>query len=253
MSSDPPKPIESALPAADSPQMHHPEAAPSKLMDKEVGPPDITPGSDQSEAKKNSDEKKERAASRPAPRHRPALYLAEFDSAHGCLQAAQKLHDAGYRNFDTHTPFPIHGMDKAMGLKDSRLGWLVFIGGLSGVSLGWLMMWWMNGIDYPLIIGGKPPYSLPSQVPIMFEITVLLSCLTAVFGMLHLNRLPRHHHPIFNSNKFGSFSDNKFWVSVEVEDPKFHIERTKALLEACHPGTIELVLDEDGPKEGGPS
>src|SRR5947209_4363881 len=141
----------------------------------------------------------ERPVSKSPAKAKPALYLAEFDSPHGCLTAATKLREAGYTVFDTHTPFPIHGMDKAMGLPDSKLGWLVLCGGLSGVSLGWLMMWWMNGIDYPLIIGGKPPYSLPSQIPIMFELTVLLSCLTAVFGMLHLNRLPRHHHPIFNS------------------------------------------------------
>ncbi len=241
MSSDHPKSGESA----DSPQMHSPEATPAQRLKKDVGPPDMTPGSDQSEAKKKSDERKERAAARPSVRTRPALYLAEFDSAGSCLHAAEKLRDAGYKNFDTHTPFPVHGMDKAMGLPDSKLGWMVFVGGISGVSLGWLMMWWMNGIDYPLIIGGKPAYSLPSQVPIMFEITVLLSCLTAVFGMLHLNRLPRHNHPIFNSNKFGTFSDDKFWISVEVEDPKFHIEKTKVLLESCHPGTIELVLDEE--------
>jgi hypothetical protein len=177
-----------------------------------------------------------------------SLYLAEFDSAGDVLHAAEKLHKEGYTVYDTHSPFPIHGMDKAMGLGDSKLGLLVFPAGLTGTCLAWLMMWWMNGVDYPIIIGGKPGYSLPSQVPIMFEVTILLSAFAAVFGMFHLNRLPRHHHPVFNSERFGSFSNDKFFVSIESTDPKFNLEKTKALLESLHPTAIELVHDDD---EGG--
>src|SRR5215472_18143138 len=103
-----------------------------------------------------SSEPKHKTHSKPPAR--PALLLAEFDTAASCLHAAEALRDAGYTKFDAHSPFPIHGMDKAMGLKDSILGWIVLGAGLSGVSAAWLMMWWMNGIDYPLIIGGKPPY-----------------------------------------------------------------------------------------------
>jgi hypothetical protein len=178
----------------------------------------------------------------------PALLLAEFDSSGACLHAAEKLRDAGYTQFDTHSPFPIHGMDAAMGLKDSKLGLLVFPMGLTGTCLAFLMMWWMNGVDYAIIVGGKPPYSLPSQVPIMFEVTILLSAFAAVFGMFHLNRLPRHHHPIFNSERFKSFSDDKFFVSVESTDPKWSVDRTKKLLESAHAKHIELVYDDD---EGG--
>jgi hypothetical protein len=178
----------------------------------------------------------------------PALLLAEFDSAGAVLHAAEKLRDAGYTQFDSHSPFPIHGMDAAMGLKDSKLGWIVFPIGLTGTTLAFLMMWWMNGVDYQLVIGGKPPYSLPSQVPIMFEVTILLSAFATVFGMFHLNRLPRHHHPIFNSERFKGFSDDKFFVSVESIDPKWHVEKTKNLLEGCNPSHIELVYDDD---EGG--
>ncbi|MFO0736866.1 MAG: DUF3341 domain-containing protein [Labilithrix sp.] len=178
----------------------------------------------------------------------PALLLAEFDTAGKVLHAAEKLRDAGYTQFDTHSPFPIHGMDAAMGLKDSKLGLIVFPIGLTGTTLAWLMMWWMNGIDYPLVIGGKPGYSLPSQIPIMFELTILLSAFATVFGMFHLNRLPRHHHPIFNSDRFRGFSDDKFFVSVESTDPKWSLEKTKALLESAHAEHVELVYDDD---EGG--
>jgi hypothetical protein len=174
----------------------------------------------------------------------PALLLAEYDTAGEVLHAAEALRDAGYTHFDSHSPFPIHGMDTAMGLKDSKLGALVFPVGLTGTTLAFLMMWWMNGVDYPLVIGGKPPYSLPSQVPIMFEVTILLSAFATVFGMFHLNRLPRHHHPIFNSARFKGFSDDKFFLSVESTDPKWSLERTKKLLEGTHPKHLELVYDD---------
>jgi len=178
----------------------------------------------------------------------PALLLAEFDSTGDCLHAAEKLRDAGYTAFDAHTPFPIHGMDAAMGMKDSKLGAIVFPIGLTGTTLAWLMMWWMNGVDYPLVIGGKPPYSLPSMVPIMFELTILLSAFGTVLGMFHLNRLPRHHHPIFNSERFAAFSNDKFFISVEATDPKWNLEKTKKLLEDCHPTNVEEIYDDD---EGG--
>jgi hypothetical protein len=174
----------------------------------------------------------------------PALYLAEYSTPGEVMHAAESLRDAGYTAFDTHTPFPVHGMDAAMGLPDSRLGWIVLACGLTGVSCGWLMIWWMNGIDYPIIIGGKPPYSLPSMVPIMFELTILLSAFGAVFGMFGLNKLPRHHHPVFYSDRFAAFSNDKFFLSVEAEDPKFHLERTRELLEKSHPAAIELIEDQ---------
>ncbi len=178
----------------------------------------------------------------------PALLLAEYDTPAEIVHACEKLRDAGYTQFDSHSPFPIHGMDAAMGLKDSSLGWIVFPIGLTGTSLAFLMMWWMNGVDYPIVIGGKPPFSIPSMVPIMFELTILLSAFATVFGMFHLNKLPRHHHPIFNSERFRSFSDDKFYLSVESTDPKWSLEKTKSLIEGTHPKDLELVFDDD---EGG--
>jgi hypothetical protein len=180
----------------------------------------------------------------------PALLLAEFDTPGECLHAAEALRDAGYKDFDTHTPFPIHGMDAAMGLKDSKLGLIVFPIGLAGAGLAFLMMHWMNNIDYRLIIGGKPASvaSIPSMVPIMFELMILLSAFATVFGMLGLNKLPRHHHPIFNSERFAGFSNDKFFVSVESTDPKWSVDKTKKLLEGVRAKHIELLYDDE---EGG--
>jgi Protein of unknown function (DUF3341) len=177
---------------------------------------------------------------------KPALLLAQYNTPGACLHAAEKLRDAGYKNFDAHTPFPVHGMDAAMGMGDSKLGWIVFPAGLTGAALSFLMIWWMNGVDYPIIIGGKPPFSIPSMVPIVFEVTVLFSCLATVFGMFHLNKIPRHHHPIFNSQRFATATDDKFFISVEAEDPKFHLERTRKVLDGTRPNFVELVHDDDG-------
>ncbi|MDB4942272.1 MAG: ABC-type Fe3+ transport system protein [Labilithrix sp.] len=180
----------------------------------------------------------------------PALLLAEFNTPGECLHAAEALREAGYKDFDTHTPFPVHGMDAAMGLGDSKLGLIVFPIGILGTTLAFTMIHWMNNIDYRLIIGGKPATvsSLPSMIPIMFELTVLLSSFAAVFGMLGLNKLPRHHHPVFNSERFKEFSNDKFFVSVESTDPKWSTDKTRALLEGLHPASLELVYDDD---EGG--
>ncbi len=172
---------------------------------------------------------------------RVSVVLAEFNTAAEVMHAAEKVRDAGYTHWDTHTPFPIHGMDRAMGLADSRLGWIVLGGALTGLSGAFTMMWWMNGVDYPTVVGGKPPFTTPSMVPILFELTVLLSSFAAVFGMLHLNRLPRHHHPVFESDRFRAATDDKFFISIEADDPKFHVERTSSLLQGAHAAAIELI------------
>jgi hypothetical protein len=178
----------------------------------------------------------------------PALVLAEFDTAHDVLHAAEKVRDAGYKAWDAHTPFPIHGMDRAMGLTDSKVGWIVICGSMTGLTIAVAMMHWMNGVDYPIVIGDKPGGlwgTLPSMAPIMFELTVLLSAFGAVFGMFHLNRLPRHHHPVFESDRFRGASDDKFFISIEATDPKFDVDRTVALLKGSHAAHVEVIEEEE--------
>jgi hypothetical protein len=138
-------------------------------------------------------------------------------------------------------------MDRAMGLGDSRLGWIVLACALTGLTGAFAMMQWMNGIDYPLVIGDKPPGApgtLPSMVPILFELTILLSAFGAVFGMLHLNRLPRHNHPVFESERFRKATDDKFFISIEADDPKFDVSKTRALLEGAHAAHVEVIEEE---------
>jgi len=177
----------------------------------------------------------------------PSVVLAEFHTANAVLHAAERVRDAGFVRWDTHTPFPVHGMDRAMGLKDSRLGWIVITCAITGLTVAFTMMHWMNGVDYPIVIGDKPggaPGTLPSMVPILFELTVLFSAFGAVFGMLHLNRLPRHHHPLFSSERFRRSSDDRFFLSIEADDPKFDLDKTRALLEGAHANHVEVLEEE---------
>jgi hypothetical protein len=175
---------------------------------------------------------------------RPVLYLAEFETAGQIVHASEKVRDAGVRRWDAHTPFPVHGLDKAMGLSDSKLGWIVLACGLTGCSLAFTLIWYTNGIDYPIVIGGKPPFSFPSAVPVMFELTILLSAFGAVLGMFGLNQLPRHHHPVFYSPRFERGTDDRFFISIEASDDKFDLEDTRALLESLSPSHLELIQEE---------
>lgn len=170
-------------------------------------------------------------------------YLAEFEQPGDLIDAAERVRDAGYRNWDCHTPFPLHGLDGAMGIRGTRLPLLVLGGGLVGLTLAMTMQWWMNAVDYPFMISGKPFFGVPAAVPVGFELTVLLSALTTFFGMWGLNLLPQHHHPLFNSERFKRATADRFFISIEASDPKFHVEKTRELLESLSPDALEAVED----------
>jgi len=170
--------------------------------------------------------------------------VARFESAADLMTAAEKIREAGYEKFDCHSPFPIHGMDKAMGLKRSGLGWLVGIAGIIGTSGALALQWWTSTIDYPIVISGKPLFSFQAYVPVTFAVGVLLSAFTAMFGMLILNGLPRWFHPLFYSNTFSRFSTDGFFISVEPEDPKFDPEQTSKFLESIGGKDIEQLREQ---------
>ena len=167
--------------------------------------------------------------------------LAEFDSPESLMHACAKVRDAGFAHWDAHTPFPIHGLDKAMGLKRSMVSAFVLVLGLTGAGLGMLMQWWTSSVDYALIISGKPFFSWPAFVPIMFECGVLGGATGAVLGMLIMAKLPQHHHALFNSEAFIRVTDDAFFISIEAADPKFDAEETQQLLEGMGATYVELV------------
>lgn len=165
--------------------------------------------------------------------------LAQYEDPHAIYKACEKVRDAGYQNWDSCAPFPVHGLDKAMGLKPSNIPWIVLAVGVCGSTF---MLWFQSyamGNMYPMIVGGKPLLSIPAFVPIWYEITVLSSCLTAFFSNWILCGLPQPHHPAFGSKAFERVTDDKFFIMIESQDPKFDLEKTRSLLQSSGATHIE--------------
>jgi len=167
--------------------------------------------------------------------------IAEFESPGALLKAAERVRDAGYKRFDCHSPFPIHGMDAAMGLKRSFVGYLSGICALVGGSFALWLQWWTSTVDYPLVISGKPFFSYQAYVVVTFGLTILGAALGAVFGMLITNRLPQWFHGLFYSDNFTRFSDDAFFVSIDSDDPQFSEQKAAQFLESIGGRKIEVV------------
>jgi len=167
--------------------------------------------------------------------------LAEFDATADILRAAAQVRSAGYQRWDVFTPFPVHGLDKAMGLRSSPVGWFSFIGGATGYFSGMLMIWYMNAYDYPIEVGGKPLFSPFYPFVPCFELTILLGAFGALLGMLFLNRLPKLYHPLFKNRRFAQVTHDKFYLVIETTDPKYAANETRRLLEAAGSKAIEFV------------
>ena len=172
----------------------------------------------------------------------PFGLIAEFNTPAEAMHAAEKVRDAGFRRWDVHTPYAVHGMDAAMGLKNSKVGWFTFLGGLTGYTSGMLMIYYMNAYDYKIVVGGKPLFSPFYAFPVSYELTILLASFGSLFGMLFLNRLPRLHHPLLKNRRFtAGATHDKFLVVVETADPKYSETGTRRLLEEAGSRHIEVV------------
>jgi Alternative complex III, ActD subunit len=167
--------------------------------------------------------------------------LAQFADPEKLMQACAKVRDQGFSAWDAHTPFPIHGLDKAMGLRRSWVSAFVLVMGLAGAGFGMLMQWWVATTAYPLVISGKPFFSWPAFIPITFECGVLGGASGAVLGLLIMARLPRHHHALFNSERFTQVTDNAFFISIEADDPRYDPAQTPRFLEEIGASHVEAV------------
>ncbi|MGI8495819.1 MAG: DUF3341 domain-containing protein [Pyrinomonadaceae bacterium] len=164
--------------------------------------------------------------------------LAEFDTPTQLVDAANKIREAGFTKTDAFSPFPIHEMDKALGVKRTILPFLVLAGGVVGLLSGLGLQYFIHVIDYPIIVGGRPFFSLPSFIPATFELTILCGSLTAVLGMLLLNGLPQPYHPVFNVPRFALATREKFFLLIETKDPKFNYEETKGFIQGLNPQEV---------------
>jgi len=169
--------------------------------------------------------------------------VAEFDDVGSVTRAARAVRDAGYERFDVYSPFPIHGIERAMGLRPTHLPWIVLALGLCGTSVALLLQWWTNAVDYPFRISGKPLFGIPANIPITFELTVLFAAFAAFFGMLVLNRLPEHHHALFELERFARASDDGFFLAIEAGDARFDAASTRNLLQSLTP--LEVLACHD--------
>ena len=174
---------------------------------------------------------------------KPYGILAEFDSPAAILHAAEKVRDAGYSRWDVFTPFPIHGMDRVMGLKNSLVGWVsLFMAAGAFFSVVGLI-WFTNAFDYPLLVGGKPMFSVPMTFVPAYIMMILGGAVGALLGMFAFNELPRFHHPLFAGKRFALVARDKFFLLVGSTDPKFSETETRQLLEAIGGAHIEIIED----------
>jgi hypothetical protein len=177
------------------------------------------------------------------PAQRPPIYgiLAEFENPQDVVGAARRARAEGYTKLDAYTPFTVEGLADALELGSTRVPLIVLIGGLVGAALGYGMQYYLMAVEYPLNIGGRPYHSWPSFVPITFEMTVLVAGLSAVLGMLALNRLPMPYHPIFNAPRFALATRDRFFLCIESGDPKFDREETRRFLDRMTPRVVSEV------------
>ena len=170
--------------------------------------------------------------------------VAEFETPSAVYHAAEKVRDKGYKRWDLYSPFPIHGIEGAMGFKRTKLPLLVATIGFTGAGLGLLLQYWVTAVAFPLVVQGKPYGAWEPFVPIMFELGVLPSAFAALFGMLALNGLPRFHHPLLSRLDFLRASDDRFFICIEAEDPKFDAAEVRTLLEGAGSINVDIVEDD---------
>jgi hypothetical protein len=167
--------------------------------------------------------------------------VAEFDDDRKLVAAARAAREFGFTHMDAFTPFPVHGIDEAIGIPRSPLGKIVAVAGGLGTLSAVFLIWWTGAIDYPLVVGGKPLFAVVPSVPIMFELTILFSAFAAVIGMFALNKLPQYYHPVFNFSRYAGATDDKFLLAIEASDPVFSPDQTAELLKKWGATAAELV------------
>ncbi|MFZ5832277.1 MAG: quinol:electron acceptor oxidoreductase subunit ActD [Planctomycetota bacterium] len=169
--------------------------------------------------------------------------LAQFDSPEALLAAAAKVRDHGVKRWDSHSPYPIHGMERAMGVRMTPLPWLVLGAGITGAAAALLLQWWTGAVDYKIVVSGKPFFSLPAFIPITFELIVLFAAITAFLGALVLNLLPQFWHPVFANERFRRVTTDGFFISIDARDKKFDEQKLTEFLLSAGAVAIDPLRD----------
>lgn len=172
-----------------------------------------------------------------------AAIVAEFPNVAAVMEAAKKFRAAGWTAWDVHSPFPIHGIDDVIGIRPTRLPWITLCAGFIGICAALLMQWWMNAVDYPFWISGKPFFGLPAAAPVAFELMILFAAISTLLGMLLLNGLPRFSNPLFDSSRFLRATSDRFFICVSANDPKFDRDAVIQTLTDCHATGIDECFE----------
>jgi Protein of unknown function (DUF3341) len=167
--------------------------------------------------------------------------IGEFEDPHDLVHAGRKIREMGYTKLDAMSPFPVHGIDDAIGIPYSKLGWVVIPIGLSGTATAFGLIYYVGAIHDKFVIGGKPLFDFTFSIPIAFELTVLFSSFAAVIGMFAMNGLPRMYHPANNYRNAHRATDDRFLLVIEADDPKFHPQQSAEHLRSVGAGTVEVV------------
>lgn len=174
--------------------------------------------------------------------------VAEFVEAGDAVRTARAVKEAGYKRFDAYSPMPMEELSDAVGMDKTRVPAVFLVAGIIGGLMGFGLCWYANVISYPWNIGGRPHNSWPAWIPITFELTVLFAAVSGAVGMFIMNRLPRHHHPLFNVAGFERAQRDRYFVAIEARDARFELGETRKLLEGFGPVRVEEV-PMDLPKE----
>ena len=171
----------------------------------------------------------------------PYGLVALFETPEALIAAAHRTREEGYTVTDCHTPIPVHGLAEALGMKRSKLSALVLAGGTLGAIGGFALQYWVSVIVYPHNVGGRPFFSWPSFIPIIFECTILGAALTTIISLIALNGLPQHYHPVFDTPDFDRASGDGFFLAIEAVDPNYDSKKTKTFLESLNPTAVNEV------------
>ncbi len=173
----------------------------------------------------------------------PLLYglMAEFETGAELVAAAKETRAAGYRQIDAYSPQPVEGLTDAIEFRRTWVPLIVLLGGIAGAVAGYLLQYWTQAIDYPINVGGRPYNSWPMFIPITFETTILFAVLAATIAMLALNGLPMPYHPVFNVPEFARASQDRFFLVIAGDDPKFDYDATREFLQNLNPVEVADV------------
>ena len=175
--------------------------------------------------------------------------VAEYETPGELMDAARKVRDAGYTKWDTLSPFPIHGIEDSMGIKPTILPWFTLALGITGAVTGVWLQWFSNAYAYEFMISGKPLWSLPANIPVAYELTILFAAFTTFFAMFGLNLLPEWFHPLFRHPRMKRYTSDRFAVVIEAKDPMFDAERARAILSEAGGTQVETLM---GPAQRAP-